>query len=294
MSLDPAKPSALWQAALPWFAQNDRWRLPIGELGDQLIQSAVDALRLRFPTRTPDERSLALLGLDRRIPRAPDEPAEAYARRLNLWLDYWALAGLPLGLLYAIQSYVFPGYPRVALVERSGLWHTLDEGASRDVSPFEAMTVAGVGDPYVPPVGAAEVPRAQYWMHRGVWPDWDSIAYPARAGNVWDYLLLIYPPSYPFVGGYDTGLTYDSGVLWGLDTQKGTIDTLRELIALYSRVGSHCISVVFPESAALYAPDATPDVDWPDGKWAWEAVDDGMGNVVPTRSPKNRYLLGFP
>lgn len=294
MTLDPANPSTIYQAVLASFAKNDAWRGPIGELGDQLVQLALDALRLRFPTRTPDERSLALIGKDRRIPRAPDEPAESYARRLNLWLDLWGIAGLPLGLLYACQSFIFPGYPRVALVERSGLWHTLDANASRDVSPFEAMTVAGVGDPYVPPVGAAEVPRAQYWMHRGVWPDWDSIAYPSWSVRVWDYLLLIYPPSYPLQAGYDTGLTYDSSVLWGLQTSKGNVDTLRELIDVYSRRGSHCLSTIFVPADTTLIPDATPDADWPDGTWAKESKDDGFGNSMPSRSPKNSYLLSFP
>lgn len=293
--LNPAKPSAIWQAALPWFAKNDRWRLPIGELGDELIQAAIDAVRLRFPTRTPDDRSLAIIGRDRRIPRAPEETAESYARRLNLWLDLWGIAGLPLGLLYACQSFIFPGYPTVRLVERSGLWHTLDQYASRDVSPFESMTVPSAGEArYVPPIGASASPRAQYWMHYGTWPDWDSVAYPARTTRVQDYLLFVYPPSYDFQDGYGTGFEYGDNTCWGLNVSPGTITTLRELIAIYSRAGSHCISVIFPESVDLYAPSATPDADWPNGKWAWEAVDDGSGNVVPSRSPKNRYLLGFP
>jgi hypothetical protein len=293
MTLDPAKPSAEFQASLAWFAQNDAWRGPIGELGDKLIQAALDALRLRFPTRTPDERSLAIIGKDRRIPRAPEETAESYARRLTLWLDLWGIAGLPLGLLYAIQSFVFPGYPRVALVERSGLWHTLDANASRDVSPFEAMTIANGEDPYVPIVGASVTPRAQYWMHYGAWPDWDSVANPARAAHVEDFLLFVYPPSYDLQDGYDTGLTYDSGELWGLKTSKGNVDTLRELVRIYSRAGSHCVSAVFPETLDLYAPNMPPDADWPDGTWAKESKDDGAGNSMPSRSPKNSYLLDF-
>lgn len=300
MSLDPALPSAVWQVMLPWFAKRDRWRKPIGELGDQLVQFATDAVRLRFPSLTPDERSLVLLGLDRRIPRAPNEPAEAYARRLELWLDLWGLAGLPIGLLYAIQSYVFPGYPLVRLVERSGLWYTLDEAASRDFSPFDAMTLpsavpAGT-DPvrYVPPIGASTTPRAPFWAHYGAWFDWDSISQPARATHVEDYVLFVYPPSYAFQGTYNSGITYNSGTCWGLAVSPGVITTLRDLLAIDARAGSHCLSVVFPESTTLYSPDATPDGDWPDGKWGWEAVDDGFGNVIPTRSQKNRYLLSFP
>jgi len=294
-TLDPAKPSAVWQAVLPWFAKNDRWRLPIGELGDQLVQAAIDALRLRYPGVTPHDGSLTLLGRDRRIPRAPSETAEAYARRLNLWLDLWGLAGLPLGLLYAVQSFIFPGYPMVRIVERSGLWFTLNEGASRDLSPFEAMTVATTGEArYVPPIGASESPRAEFWGHYGTWPDWDSISHPARSTRLDDYLIFVYPTSYAFQGDYDDDVYYDEDTCWGLDEPQGTIDTLRELITIYSRAGSHCLSVVFPESLALYEPDMTPDADWPDGRWGWEAYESSPGVVVPTRSPKNRYLLNFP
>jgi len=293
MTLDLAKPSSIWQAELPWFAKNDTWRIPIGEIGDQLIQAAIDARRLCFPSRTPDKRSLALTGLDRRIPRAPDEPVESYVRRLLLWLDLWGIAGLPLGLLYACQSFIFPGYPTVRLVERNGLWHTLEPFASRDLTPYEAMTVPAAVGRYVPPIGAAETPRAEFWMHYGPWPDWDSIAYPAFASNVWDYLLIIDPPSYPHVGQYNAGLTYNSGVLWGLQSTAGTIDTLRELIRSYSRAGSHCLAVVFPDVADRFTATSTPDADWPDGYWRAESKDDGFGNTVPTRSDKNRYLLGF-
>lgn len=294
MTLDLAKPSSIWRAALPWFAKDDRWRIPIGQLGDELVQAAIDAVRLRFPSRTPDDRSLAITGRDRRIPRAPEETIESYVRRLNLWLDLWGIAGLPLGLLYACQSFIFPGYPTVRLVERNGLWYTLDQFASRDLTPFEAMTVPGTDVRYVPPVGATENPRAKFWMHYGPWPDWDSIAYPAYFNHVWDYLLFVDPPSYDHYGEYDIGLLYDSGVLWGLQSTAGTIDTLRELIRTYSRAGSHCLAVVFPDVADRFAADATPDADWPDGYWRAESKDDGMGNTVATRSPLNRYLLGFP
>lgn len=289
------KPSAVLRAMLPWYARDMRLFKPIGDLADAALQSATDALRLGFPSLTPHDGSLSIIGRDRRIPRAPNEPAEAYARRLLLWLDLWGLAGLRLGLLYACQSFIFPGYPMIRIVERNGLWSTLEEGASRDLTPFEAMTVPSAGIArYVPPIGAAQSPRAQFWMHYGTWPDWDSISHPSYATRVHDYLIFVYPPSYEFQGGYNGNIFYNTETCWGLDVPQGTIDTLRELVAIYSRAGSHCISVVFPESSALYAPDATPDGDWPDGRWGWEAVDDGFGNAIPTRSPKNRYLLGLP
>lgn len=293
MTLDPAKPSTIWQAALPWFAQDDRWRLPIGELGDQLVQAAIDALRLRFPTRTPDERSLSIIGKDRRIPRAPNESAEAYAERLLLWLDLWGLAGLPLGLLYAIQSFIFPGYPRVLLVSREGLWSVLEPNASVTMSPFEAMTIATGDERYVPAIGATTSPRAAFWQHYGTNWDWDSISDPSRSTMLQDYWIVIEGPSYPFVGEYDG--TGDEEVLYGddraigLDESAGTLDTLRELLKLYSRAGSECQGVIFTPNAH-FEPNGTPDASWPNGRWSAESWD-VSGVATPTRNLDFRYLL---
>jgi hypothetical protein len=293
-TLDPAKPSTIWQAALPWFAKSDRWRLPIGELGDQLVQAAVDALRLRYPGVTPHDGSLALLGQDRRIPRAPDETPEAYARRLNLWLDLWGLAGLPLGLLYALQSFVYPGYPTIRLVERSGLWYTLEEGASRDLTPFEAMSLPSAGEArYVPPIGASTSPRAQFWAHYGTNLDWDSVSDPGRAAMVQDFWIVVEAPSYPFVGEYDgagdEAVFYGEERAIGLDENAGTLATLRELLRLYSRAGAECQGVIFTPTP-FFTPDGTPDASWPNGRWSAESWD-VSGVATPTRNLDFRYLL---
>jgi hypothetical protein len=297
MTLDPQKPSAVWQATLPWFAKYARWTKPIGAFGDQLVQTGVDALRLRYPSVTPDDRSLTLIGNDRRIPRAPNETPEAYARRLTLWLDLWGLAGLPLGLLYAIQSFVYPGYPTVRLVERSGLWFTLNEGASRDLTPFEAMTVPSAGDArYVPPIGAAQSPRAEFWVHQSSpnnW-DWDSISNPERSAYVWDYWLEICAPSYPFTGEYngagDEEVFWGEGRAWGVDEYAGTIATMRELVKLYKRAGSECRGIVLTPSVTSLPPDGTPDATWPNGQWGADSVI-VAGVATPTRNRDFRYIL---
>lgn len=301
--MDPSvRPSAVWQTLLPWYAAGSRWTKPIGELADQLTQSAVDALRLRFPSRTPSEASLAQIGRDRLIPRAPNEPAESYARRLILWLDLWSLAGTRLGLSYALQSYVFPGYPRIRIVTRDQLWSTLDEGASRDMNPLEACSLPCTPEPnlitspyrWAPPIGS--VTRAPFWLHSGT-PlefDWDSVSHPAYASRYFDYWVFVYRDSYEFQGEYNSGITYNSNTCWGLDIDPGTIQVFRELIRLYSRAGSHCMAVLFPRTNAMYDPEVGPDADWPDGRWGWESVDNGFGVSVTPRSINARYLLGFP
>jgi hypothetical protein len=295
MSADPGSASALLRALLPAWARDDKWPKPLGEYADQILQAAVDAVRLGYPGVTPDDRSLALIGEERRIPRAPNEPADSYARRLKLWLDLWSLAGTPIGLLYALQSFVFPGYPRMRIVERSSLWYTLEEGASRDLTPYQAQTVASslADTRYAPPIGATQSPRAALWMHRASpanW-DWDSISDPTRATHWEDYWVIIYPTSYPIQGTYGGGVFYGSDTCWGLDVSPGIIATLRELLKIYQRAGSSCRAVIFAPTLADFDPTAPPaDPGFPDGRWSAHSKDVG-GVAVPTRRMDCRYLL---
>jgi hypothetical protein len=300
MAADPGSMSAVFRARLPWFLKDSRILAPIGQGMDKLTQLAIDAVRLRYPSVTPSDASLSIIGRDRRIPRAPGETPESYARRLVLWLDLWALAGLPLGLLYAIQSFVFPGYPMVRLVSRSGFWYTLDEGASRDATPFEAMTlpcpeVPGVRTPrYVPALEAT--PRARFWGHQASpnnW-DWDSISDPGRSICWWDYWLVVYPPSWPFDGTYGDGGLYDTSGAYGFDEIAGTFGTMRELVRIYQRAGAECRGVIFVPTLADLDPYTAPlDPSLPDGTWGGDAID-VAGVAEPPKNLDYRYLLGFP
>jgi hypothetical protein len=301
MAADPGSMSAVFRERLPWFLKDGRILAPIGQGMDKLTQLAIDAVRLRYPSVTPSDASLSIIGRDRRIPRAPGETPESYARRLVLWLDLWGLAGLPLGLLYAIQSFVFPGYPQVRYVSRSGMWWTLDEGASRDATPFEAMTlpcpeVPGQRTPrYVPALEAT--PRARFWGHEAApnnW-DWDSISNPERAAFWWDYWLVVYPPSWTFEGEYGLDSEYGGTEgAWGFEEYGGTFDTMRELVRIYQRAGAECRGVIFAPTLADFDPYAVPgDPTMPDGYWGADAKLDA-GVVVPTRRLDCRYLLGFP
>lgn len=299
MATDPGSMSAVLRERLPWFLKNSRIFDPIGGGLDKLTQLAIDAVRLRYPSVTPSDASLANIGRDRRIPRAPGETPESYARRLVLWLDLWGLAGLPLGLLYAIQSFVFPGYPMVRYVSRSSFWYTLDEGASRDATPFEAMTLPCPEVPgqrtvrYVPPLEAT--PRARFWMHDGAgnW-DWDSVSTPERAGNWWDYWLVVYPSSWPFDGDYGDGGLYDTSGAYGLDEIAGTFGTMRELVRIYQRAGAECRGVIFAPTLADFDPYSAPAAPgMPDGTWGGDSLD-VAGVAEPPKRLDCRYLLGFP
>jgi hypothetical protein len=295
-------PSSILNAWLPWYARFENSRLfrPLGNAFDAVIQGAVDAVRLRYPSVTSDERSLTLIGKDRRIPRAPNETAESYARRLLLWLDIWSMAGTPAGLLYAIQSFIYPNYPVVRLIGRDSFWWQIDQYASRDLTIWEAVSLPCTPIPgqdpvrYVPPIGISESPRAAIWGHQGAGWDWDSISNPERSSKWFDYWIEICDPGYGLVGQYDGSgdeeVFWDSGRAWDFEEIFGTFDVMRELLRLYQRGGAECQGVILTPSSTEFSPDGTPDASWPDGHWGAESKI-VLGASVPTRNLDYQYLL---
>jgi hypothetical protein len=302
MSADPGSMRAVLRSLVPWYArQGAAWRAlePLGRAFDKTLQASVDAVRMRYPSVCPPD-ALALLGRDRRLPRAPGESEASYRRRLLLWLDYWSHAGLPLGLLYAIQSYIYPGYSRVRMVTRDGWWYTLDEGASATMTPYEAMTLpcaapagfASSADRYVPALEAS--PRSAFWMHAAETPnfDYDSNSNPERAAAWWDFWIIIYPTSYEIQDVYDgpPGLVYDSNTCWGLKVPQSTVDTLRTLVRMFKRAGSQCRNIMFAPTLADFDPYAAVDaVGMPDGWWGQNVRNVG-GVWTGTRRPDVRYV----
>jgi len=290
---------AIVRAYAPWFAlgpNGARFLEPIGRSFDRVLQAAVDAVRLRYPSVCPDD-ALSIIGRDRRLPRAPGESREAYVRRLLLWLDYWALAGLPLGLLYAIQSYVFPGYPSVSTIDRGGRWFTLDAGTSATLTPYEAATL-----PCAPPPGFAAatsryvpiqtMPRPPFWFRQANPNNWDydSNTHPERSESWQDYWIIIRQPSYELQTTYESELTYDSSTCWGLDVNPGTMSVLRELVRLFSSAHAECRGILIAPSATDFDPYALiGDPGFPDGWWGDDVRLVG-GAWVATRREDVRYV----
>lgn len=291
---------SLLRAALPPGPYRGPWAWralePTGRILDVTTQAMLEAVYLRFPSHCPAD-GLPLHGRARRIPRGPYEDADAYRRRLVQWLDVWRMAGLYAGILYAIQGYLAPTYPRVRLVTRQGLWVTLEEGGS--LLPIdEALTLPGDipptgGSPYryVPPLDAAT--HAPLWFQRNdpaLW-NWDSLSHPANATRWWDFWLVIYPGAYDLQGNFDSGLFYDEPTTWGFSEPQGTFDTLRTLVDQFRSAVSFCRAVVFPPDAGDFDPTEAPGAaGFPDGWWGYEARV-SAGQWVPARRRDCRFML---
>lgn len=271
----------------------------IPETGDVFIQWAAEAAWLRHPSLTPPD-GLPLIGRDRRIVRGSRESAEAYAQRLRQWADVWRLGGLHLAVLFSVQAFLAPDYPRVRLVNRASTWYTLESGAVL-LGPDGAATLPGVRDDgstfrWVPPppdLLGGEEPRTAFWLHKPAIPNfnWDGEAHPERAGRWWDFWIVIEPPYYPLVGRYDTGLLYDDPLqTWGFAEDGGTFDALKSIVADFKSAVSQPVGVIFAPDGTRYDPAAVPPVaGWPDGWYSVGArVIDGVW--TPTRRRDERYL----
>lgn len=98
---------------------------------------------------------------------------------------------------------------------------------------------------------------------------------------------------------YDSGFEYDTPTLaWGMNYPPGELDTLDRIVRDFQPHETRCVSMIVTENNSSFDPEdpnaGNPAFGWPDGRWGWEAVDDGMGNVVPARDTANRYWPGIP
>lgn len=265
-----------------------------------------DGLLARWPTYAPVD-ALPHIARDRRIHIGPYESTDAQRVRLRQWIDLHQLAGLPLGLMLAVQGYLAPAYPRIRIVTRRGLWYTLEEGTVGRMlqlpdfeplppCPYELGPHWPVG---APPAMPAERVRAaglyqRYFGDPLLW-NWDSISNPENANRWWHFWLIVYPPSYPFQAGYDTGWTLDNQLeSWGLHEPSGTGDTLKMIIRDTKPAKSRCVAVIFCPSLNDFDPTTLPTLPFttgfPDGYWGWE-VKNVADEWVTTRRLDCRYVF---
>jgi len=264
------------------------------------------SLLSRFPSTAPED-ALPYLLRDKRMIAGPAEPIATTRVRLKQWIDEWSLAGLPLGLMLALQAYVAPSYPRIRIVTRRSMWYTLEAGAVPRLlnlpgaeplppCPYEL----GAGWPIGAVASQVERLRAAglYQRYKAPVPNWnwDSISDPAAANRWWDSWVFIYPPSYPFQGNYDgvppDDVYYGEETGWGIDELPGTLLTLQQLAVLRKSQKSYIKAIILPPSLTDFDPTTPPgDPSFPDGKWSWFTKDDGLGNTVPARRQDCRYIL---
>jgi hypothetical protein len=271
------------------------------------------ALLARFPSYAP-EGALTLIAKDRGIPTGAGESADVLRVRLLLWIDFLELAGLPIGLLLALQATLAPFYPTVRIITQGSIWYTLREGAvgrmlrqpgyaPLPLAPYE-LGASWPADS--PPVAEIERLRLSGLYQRSDqsevpnW-DWDSLSISAGSGTTWSAWVVIYSvgdrawvtpePEW----GSDTEVWGDGGY-WGVDPVAPTstdIGPLLRLIAARFKPARCWIrQIITSFDQDLFDPDEPVNAGLnPDGLFGdWYKVVDGEN--VSTKFADARYSEG--
>ena len=154
---------------------------------DAIGDAAAYAVRARFPDLAPTD-AFPYLANDRQIDQGFQESQTSFATRLTQWLDRWAHAGSPFGLLMAVRGYVAPDNCLVATVNNGGV--------------FDFYPVGVVASPTTPP-DHLPVQTPNPWI-------WDSLSWPHLYSSAWWRVWLIIWPS--AATWTKTAHTYNDGV----------------------------------------------------------------------------------
>jgi hypothetical protein len=252
-----------WLSDRPGRSVGFRFLYGIVSVLDAGAEVLVQGLQARMPgVGTPT--ALPYIGRDRRIFRGPQQTDAAYAAELVRWLEYWRTAGNAYTLALALQTFLYPGAPRVRLVTRSGLWWTLEPSGA--LSWHEA-------DP-------------NNW-------DWDSITHPEKADDWSEFWVIVYPPHFDDAGdwGASDGQTWGAGKAFGLDTETGTIDAIKRLVQQWKGAHTRCVCLIVAYDATSFDPASAPGAPgMPDGHWGNWSKDNGSGGRVKSRRDDARYV----
>jgi hypothetical protein len=176
---------------------------------DALEDLAAYAVRARFPDLAPTD-AWPYIELDRQIMRGTWELAPAWLARCRQWLDRWAHAGSPWGLLMGARACLSPYLCPVSLVTSIGTWdgYLLSQQDGPTVEPIHSTTAAN-------------------W-------NWDEYSWPwINQNGAWNRAwLIIWPVGTPWTQSTQTwgdGSTWDAGELW--DIAGGTAAQFTQLLA---------------------------------------------------------------
>lgn len=215
---------------------------------DAAMETLVQGLQAPWPgVGTPT--AFPLISRTRGIIRGQDESDEDYAVRLRAWLDTWRDAGSAETLARQIRSYL-RNHPRVRIVNRAGVWFTVNEDGSEE-------------------------------RHSAAW-NWDGTSNPERSGYWSEIWIIVYPTQWdtdpPFL---DTA----GAPTWGSDTLGIGHDVTREeydavlgLIAQWKAAHTKVRAVIWTSDAALFDPEVPASL--PDGTWGQWGNGSGSGSRV--------------
>ena len=249
------------EASPPWLRRTwgERLLYAPGLILDGVMHWALEGIKARFPSKTPEE-ALRLIGADRRIVRGFDESPDLFRIRLRRWLDDWRIAGNPYALMEQIRAYLTGYAVRVRCVNTKGTWFTIEADGSYTID-----------------------------RKKGNW-DWDGGA--ASWSRFW---VIIYPLStglWPQEGTWGSGGTWgDNGLTIGTAATSNQVATIRQLVRDWKPAGTRCQWIIVASDANSFSPAAGAGPPMPDGQWGYGSKN-SAGTQVESRLATARYWEG--
>lgn len=183
--------------------------------------------------------ALQYIARDRRIERGRGETSQAFAARLNTWLDDHKTRGNPYALMRQLRAYLGVAV-RIRTVDNSGNWYTIEADGTLDLASVTAGTAFG-------------------WDWDGQAAQWSrfwAIIYPTAAGEPWS--------EGPAWG--DPGLVWGTpGATWGTTATVGEVEAVRRIVRDWKPAGTRCEHIIIAFDDASFDP--TGPTDLPTGDW---------------------------
>jgi hypothetical protein len=262
-----------------WNGPNgQRLRYAMNVCIDGLADGAGYAVLARFPDTAPFD-AFPWLAIDRQIDQGFAETTAHYIGRLKQWLDLWAWAGMPAGLLLALLGYVSPVLPTILTVATS-VANPIEVPQTTTWNIYMAGT-----DPMPWP---ATIPAAPTFVQRapGNW-QWDSAGPPDLYAwgwwRVWVVLFSLSGSPWPAPTKTWGSFRLGDGTCLGW---AGTYAQAAGFAALCRKwKAAHCqipFVIVCYDSTMFDNTQAFGSAKLPDGNWGrWGKVVGGV--YVPAR-----------
>lgn len=198
----------------PWLKRSNGAKLlyTFGLHIDILVEMVRVAVLHRFPGGTLYEKSLAILGRDRKIIRGLYETANSYRARLRSWISTHKRRGSPVELLNQVQAHYAPNPTPLILTSYLGRTYTMAADGSyvisQGVSPPDYITAQGV----------------DYWGDPGYWGDG---GYWGEGSSQWARLWLEFDRTGEEIGEDGTwgsgSAVWGDGGIWGRDLDPAEV-----------------------------------------------------------------------
>jgi hypothetical protein len=226
------------------------------------------AVLARFPTKAPAD-AMPWIANDRQIEQGFQESQADWTARLTQWLDRWAHAGSPWGVLMAVRGWVAPDPCAVLTVNNRGVFDSYAQGAPCD--------------PAHPPT---HTPTFNGWV-------WDALSGLRLWGfTPWRMWVVLYPGASTWTQTsqvWGDGSRWGNGAVYGVTGGSATASQLQGLRATVkkwkrSRTWVPWIILSWDPAAFLPGASVTPAAEY--GTWSMVV---STGVVGRTRYVRSRY-----